>query len=150
MADGRTLEQRLDEIEARTAIAGLIHEYARLVRRDEGERVHTLFTQDGTFEVRIGHPNRPDFVQRNFFASPAEIEEHMLPNKGKPHPVPQMHNLVIEVDGDTATANCIQDGQIYGTAHWVYGEYHDSFRRVDGRWHFSSRIYTIYSGAVQG
>ena len=28
----------------------------------------------------------------------------------------------------------------------VFGEYRDSFRRIDGRWYFSQRIFTIFRG----
>ncbi len=145
----RSLEVRLDEIEARTAIAELIHAYARFVRRDEPGSVATLFTDDGTFEVRDGHPDRVEFTVRSHYASPAEIHAHMAPNKGKPHPVPLIHNLIVAVAGETATGNCVMEAQIYGSSHKVIGEYHDSFRRVDGQWLFAARIYTIFSGASQ-
>lgn len=142
-----TLEQRIDEAEARIAIADLIHAYARFIRRDEPELVHTLFAEGGTFEVRDGHPDKADSVVRAHYASPAEFHAYMSTNKGKPHPIPLIHNLIVEVEGDAAQANCVMEAQIYGTSHKVIGEYHDSFRRVDGRWMFASRIYTIFTGA---
>ena len=149
MAGVKSLEQRLDEAESRTAIAELIHAYARFIRRDQPDQVHTLFASGGTFEVRDGHPDSADFTVRNHYASPQEIHDHLAPNKGKPHPVPLIHNLIIELDGDSARAKCVMEAQIYGTAHKVIGEYHDSFCRVDGEWRFAARIYTIFSGASQ-
>ena len=61
-------EQRLDEAESRVAIAELVHRYARFIRHDEPEGVSTLFTHDGTFEVRDGHPDRGIVkVPKSFF-----------------------------------------------------------------------------------
>ena len=39
------------------------------------------------------------------------------------------------------------EGQTYGAGGKVIGDYRDSFRRVDGRWLFAERIYTIFSAA---
>jgi hypothetical protein len=141
------LAQRIDHLEARFEIADLIYSYARYIRRDEPEKVASLFLPDATFEVRDGHPDRPDYAVRSHYASSEEINAHMAPSKGKPHPVPLIRNLIVEVDGDTATANCVMDAKIYGTEHGIQGEYSDHCRRVDGRWYFKSRTYTIYSGA---
>ncbi|MDR2856839.1 MAG: nuclear transport factor 2 family protein [Novosphingobium sp.] len=141
------LARRIDHVEARFEIADLIHSYARYIRRDEPENVAQLFLPDGSFEIRDGHPDRPDYTVRSLHKSRSEINEHLAPNKGKPHPVPLIRNLIVEVDGDTAVANCVMDATIYGTAHRIQGEYRDHCRRVDGRWYFKSRIYTIYAGA---
>ncbi len=149
MAGTKPLEQRLDEAESRAAIAELIHAYARFIRRDEPEQVHNLFAPGGTFEVRDGHPDRADFAVRSHFASPQEIHDYLTPGKGKPHPVPLIHNLIVELDGDSARANCVMEAQIYGTTHKIIGEYHDTFRRMDGTWRFAARIYTIFSAASQ-
>ena len=141
------LESRLDRLEARTAVADLIHAYARHIRYDEPDRVSALFLPDGTFEVRDGHPDRPEFTQRSFHASAQELHDYLAPGKGKPHPVPLIRNLIVAVDGDTATANSVMDARIYGTAHAIMGEYRDTCRRVDGTWYFASRIFTIYQDA---
>jgi ketosteroid isomerase-like protein len=76
----------------------------------------------------------------------AAVNAHMMPMKGKAHPVPLIHNLSIMVDGDTAVGNCVMEAQIYGTATKVKGEYIDHFRRVDGKWLFASRVYTVFRG----
>ncbi len=142
-----TLEQRIDAIESRNACTDLVHAYARFIRSDQPERAHELYLPDGTFEVRDGHPDKPEFTVRSHNASAAEVHAHLAPNKGKPHPVPLIHNLSIEVDGDEATGNCVMVARIYGADIKVTGEYHDSFRRIGGRWYFASRIYTIYKDA---
>lgn len=138
------LAERIDRVEARQAVADLVHAYARHIRRDEPDRVSELFLPDGTFEVRDGHPDRPDFTLRSFHASARELHDYLAKGKGKPHPVPLIRNLIVEVDGDQATANSVMDARIYGTAHTIMGEYRDTCQRVGGRWYFSSRIFTIY------
>lgn len=147
MMAGSTLEQRIDALESAKACADLVHAYARLVRSDQPDRASELYLPDGTFEVRDGHPDKPEFTLRSRNNSAAELHAYLAPNKGKPHPVPMIHNLSIEVDGDTATGNSVMSARIYGTDVKVTGEYHDTFRREGGRWYFSSRIYTIYQGA---
>jgi SnoaL-like protein len=134
-------------VEARLAIADLIHTYARHIRRDEPEAVAALFTPDAFFEIRDGHPDRLDHSVRTRLEGPAQINAHLAPGKGKPHPVPLIHNLIVEVDGDTAAANCVMEAQILGTALKVIGEYHDHFARLGGRWYFASRTYTIFTAA---
>lgn len=144
------LAERIDRVESRQEIADLIYSYARYIRRDEPEKVHELFLPHGTFEVRDGHPDNPEYAVRSFNASAQEVHDHLAPNKGKPHLVPLIRNLIVEVDGDTATANSVMNATIYGTSHAIQGEYRDTCQRVDGRWYFKSRIFTIYAGASSG
>lgn len=141
------LAERIDRLESRFAVTDLAYAYARFIRRDEPENVSQLFLPDGTFEVRDGHPDRPEFKVRGTYEGRQAVHDHLAPNKGKPHPVPLIRNVIVEVDGDTATLNCVMDATIYGTEHRVQGEYRDTCQRVDGRWFFKSRVYTIYSGA---
>jgi len=138
------LAARIARIEAQAAIADLVHHYARAVRRNEPERVEELFMPNGTFEVRTGHPDRPDFTLRTRFASPQALVAFLVSQKGGPHPVPLIHNLIVTVEGDSATAESVMVATIHGTDKQVRGEYADSFARVDGRWLFCARIYTIY------
>ncbi len=135
------------DLAARMAIADLIHVYARHVRRDEPDLVSALFTPDATYEIRSGHPDRDDYVLRSRLEGHDGIDAHIGAGKGKPHPVPLIHNLIVEVDGDGATANCVMEAQIFQTGQKVCGEYHDTFRRVEGRWYFASRVYLVYSEA---
>jgi SnoaL-like domain len=140
-----SLEQRLDAIEARTACADLVHAYARFIRADQPDQVAALFTADGTFEVRDGHPDRSEFTVRSRNMGREEVHAHLAPNKGKLHPVPLIHNLSIAVDGDNAQGNCVMEAQIHGADIKVKGEYNDTFRRIDRRWYFAARTYTIFS-----
>jgi ketosteroid isomerase-like protein len=141
-----SLAERIDALEARAAIADLIHDYARCIRRDEPEKVAALFTPDGVFEIRDGHPDRPGHTVRSRLEGAAAIDAYLAPGKGKPHPIPLIRNLMIEVAGDSAAANSVMDARIFGTDHAVSGEYHDRFRRVGGRWLFASRTFTMFGG----
>ena len=40
--------------------------------------------------------------------------------------------------------NLIDTANIYGAGHKIMGEYRDTCRRVEGRWYFASRVFTIY------
>lgn len=140
------LAARLDRLEAQAAISDLIHEYARAVRRDEPEMVAALFVPEGTFEVRSGHPDKAEFTVRSRFETPGALVAFLVTQKGGPHPVPLIHNLMIAVDDNRATANSVMTARIYGTDKQVFGEYHDSFERRDGTWLFNGRIYTVFAG----
>jgi hypothetical protein len=141
------LAVRIDRLESQQAVADLIYTYARYIRADQPERIAGLFLPDGTFEVRSGHPDKEAFTVSQRHGTRAEIDASMSAMKGKPHPVPLIRNLIVEVDGDSATANSVMDATIYGTTHAIMGEYRDTCRRVDGRWLFASRVFTMYGGA---
>lgn len=144
------LAERLDRVEARFAVADLVHAYARLIRRDQPDEAAALFLPEGSFEIRDGYPDRGEYRVRTRLEGRAQIDAYLAPGKGKPHPVPLIRNLMIEVDGDSATANSVMDAQIYGSDVKVRGEYRDSFARVDGRWYFAARAYTIYKEPPAG
>ena len=143
-----SLEQRLDRAESRIAIAELIHTYARCIRYDRPDQVGALFTADGTFELREGHPDKPEFTVKYRLDGRESVHAQMAQNKGSAHPVPLIHNLIVAVDGDHATATCVMEGRIYGSGHGITGEYHDIFRRGGGKWLFAARIFTIFTGAA--
>jgi hypothetical protein len=141
------LAERIDRLEARQAVADLINTYAKYIRSDQPEKIASLFLPDATFEVRNGHPDKDESDPMSFDEGHEGINNKMAPMKGGVHPVPLIRNLVVEVDGDSATANCVMDAKIYGTTHAIMGEYRDTCRRVDGRWYFASRLFTMYKDA---
>ena len=137
--------ERIDRLESIGAITDLVHAYAQAVRREEAERAAGLFVPAGTFELRDGHPDRSEFTVRQHFESSKALLDYLREGKWKPHPIPLIHNVMVELDGDTATANSMMAAPIYGTDHEILGEYRDSFVRTDGRWLFSARIFTLYA-----
>jgi hypothetical protein len=138
---------RIDRLESRQAIADLIHTYAKYIRADQPEKIASLFTPDATFEVRNGHPDKDESEQVSLDVGHEGINNKMAPMTGGAHPVPLIRNLIVELDGDKATANSVMDAKIYGTPHGIVGEYRDTCRRVDGRWLFASRSFTMYKNA---
>lgn len=139
------LPERIDRIESQRAIADLIHRYGQVVRRDCAEDVADLYVEDGVFEVRRGYPDKPEYTVQSRVEGREEIRASMLPAKGKPHPVPLIHNLTADVEGDRATANCVMEARLSSTgAPHFWGEYNDVCVRVGGRWFFESRCYTIF------
>ena len=59
-------------------------------------------------------------------------------------------NLMVEVDGDTATSRCyytvLQQTDELPLQPIIAGRYHDRFERVDGRWRFADRL--IFSDLI--
>ena len=139
--------ERLDRLESRLAIAELIHTYARCIRYDRPDEVGALFTEDGLFELRDGHPDKAEFTLKYRLEGRDSVHAQMSHNKGTAHPVPLIHNLIVDLDGDSATSTCVMNGTIYGTAHALMGEYRDSFRREHGKWLFSARVFTMFASA---
>lgn len=142
-----SIEERLDIVESKLAIADLVYDYTRAIRHNANEDIEGMFAPDGTFEVRGGHPSQPEYEVQQRFNSAREVGEFMMKGKGHPHPVPLVHNLMIEVDGDRASGICAMEGQVYGTDNKIIGEYRDSYVRLNGKWKFASRTYTMYTAA---
>jgi SnoaL-like domain len=130
----------------RLACADLVHKYALAVRRDRPEDLPALFAPGGWFEIRDGHPSRGAGEVRRRLETPEALLAYLTEGKGRPHPVPLIHNLLVEVTGDTASASSVMEAQVFGTEHRVFGEYADTFRRVGGEWKFASRTFTIFGG----
>ena len=137
----------IEALEARIAIEELIYRYARSIREDRPEDAAALFAQDGWFEIRDGHPDKPAHSVRARLEGRQGVHDYLVPGKGKPHPIPLIHNLIIELTGDTATAGSVMEAEVFGSGHKVIGEYHDRFRREGDEWRFASRTYTIYAAA---
>ncbi|MEW9855291.1 nuclear transport factor 2 family protein [Novosphingobium sp. M1R2S20] len=141
---------RLKQVEARLAIADLVHAYALAVRRDRPEDVEQLFAPGATFEVREGAPDREDHTVVQRFESPQDLVSYLVSGKGRSHPVPLIHNLLVEVHGDRAFASSMMAGPIFGTGNEVFGEYADSFIQHGGEWRFSSRVFTLFRDPAVG
>lgn len=138
------LLDRIALIENRAAIADVVHGYAYAIRHARHADAAALFTEDGTFETREGMPGQTDPVIRSRFEGREQFHAYLA--KGAAASVtmcPMIHNLMIEVDGQTARATSVMMGQVLGTGNSILGEYQDSFR-YEGKWLFASRIYTIF------
>lgn len=147
MPDGPAgIAEQPGTLAARQAITELVHRYAQVVRYDCPELTADLYTPDGLFEVRRGTPDRDEHTVQSREVGRDAIRAMLLPGKGKPHPVPLIHNLIIVVDpsGDSASGTCVMEARASTGEPSFWGEYRDSFARVDGRWYFSARVFTIF------
>jgi hypothetical protein len=140
----------LDRIEARQAIADLVHGYALAIRRGEKAGAVGLFTDDGIFEVREFDPLVPgSLAVRSRSEGIDAVAAYLARATGSVRMLPMIHNLIVTLadDGATATATSLMVGRQWPGGDETIGDYADSFRCEDGRWRFSTRSYTIYRSA---
>lgn len=129
----------------RAAVSDLVHRYALHIRQGDPGAAAALFTADGAFEVRDIDPAAPDSLAvRNRAEGHDAVAAYVAKATSSARMVPMIHNLIVELDGDRATASSLMVGRIWPTSREVIGEYADSFRRESGHWLFSERIYTIW------
>ena len=138
------LEQRLAAIEARQEITDLVHRYTECVRdRCEGE-VADLMAPDAWVELHHGDALLPgESAMHERFVGREEILGSFARVAGQQAVVwPMIHNLRIELDGDTAKSRCVMVSSLRPHGYQFIGEYRDTFARIDGRWLFTSRRFT--------
>jgi len=128
-----TLEERVERIEAKSEIADLVTRYGMAVDDRDIEAVAELFTVDGSF----GHQDDPGVAGRD--AIKRYYRDRL---DGLVYSYHFTHNHLIDYDGgDEATgvvsshAEMGHDGDLKIAAM----RYHDTYRRVDGRWCFARR-----------
>jgi hypothetical protein len=137
-----------DNLADKAAIADVVYGYALAIRHRRYAEASALFTADGSFELREGMPGAAETRVRTRLDSPDALLEYLLAGADRPaQPIPMIHNLMVTVDGDTATASSLMEAQVFPSATRTLGEYADSFRREDGTWRFASRCYTIFGDA---
>jgi hypothetical protein len=136
---------RLDLLEARTAIGDLIYRYAQGVRRGDFEHCVSLFANDAIFEVRLEVPGEPDSIttRAKLIGRSALLAYLNEAAAGSGGMCPLISNVIIDVKGSLATSNSMMTATVWSSSKTVIGEYDDTFC-YDGKWQFSSRIYTIF------
>ncbi len=143
------MSDRPDPNADRAAIVDLVHAYALHIRRGEPMCAAALFAEDGAFEVREADPlDSASLKVRSRVEGREHVETYITGSTASARMVPMIHNLLVQLAGDRATASSLMIGRIWPSPREVFGEYADSFRRVGGVWRFSERIYTIWLGAV--
>jgi hypothetical protein len=129
----------------RAAIADLVHGYALAVRRADPAGAAALFTANGAFETREADPRRwAEWTRRSRAEGRETIAAFIGRSTGRVHMLPMIHNLIVTLDGDRATASSLMVGRQWPGGAEVAGEYADSVLRTAGGWRFLERIYTIY------
>ncbi len=136
-----TLEERVAQLEARAQISELRARYAWLAARSQFATVADLFTEDAVFEAPGGPGNRTRIEGRESFRTTLGALTSPTPVQV----VPIIANEIIVIDGDEGRGTCLMHSPVTGGEQpGFHGYYHDRFRRVDGRWLFSERLYYFY------
>jgi hypothetical protein len=134
---------RIELIEARAAIADLIHTYARNIRCGNGTDCVELFTEQAIFEVReapLG--SREAHRTRARLVGHQAIRDYLVRSASADTRVcPMIHNLLIRVNGREAEGDCVMTAYV-SNGQRLIGEYNDHFQS-EGSWRFSSRVFTI-------
>ena len=138
-------------LESRAAITDLVHRYAYNIRAGNPVECEALFIEDAVFEIRETDPVNPaDTRVRTSLTGRRAILDYIVQAAGSGVRVcPLIHNLLIELDGDTAESRCMMTTRSWPAGHEMIGEYCDSYRRESG-WRFASRVYTIYKSSPVG
>lgn len=139
MSGARSIEERLDELEAEREIRELLIQYAmRLDRRDHAGYAE-LFARDGEWSGMMGQARGPqairEMLERGFGPTPpgfANTQDFHL-----------MTNIVVTIDGDRARASSRVTYYVRGPDNAPHasraGRYEDELVREDGRWRFYRR-----------
>lgn len=135
----------------RTAIVELVHRYAYNIRTRQAAHCADLFTEDAVFEVRSVDPADMDSVRvRQRLVGRDAIHDYVVKTEAYGMRIcPLIFNMLVEVDGDTASSNCVMESRTWPAGHEVIGEYNDKFRR-GSNWLFQSRVFTIFQSASHG
>jgi uncharacterized protein (TIGR02246 family) len=138
-SDEATVEERLQRLEDRQEIRGLIQAYRRHLDARDLRGYSELFADDGEWHGRTGYGKGPEGIR--------QMLEELLP-ANPPAPGPTSFHVVtepvIELNGDRAT----------GTMTWalverdehdvpqvrLLGHYDDVYVRQHGRWKFGRRL----------
>jgi hypothetical protein len=135
-----SLEARMRIIEDKEQIHDLLIEYGHDLDTHDLVGYSNLFARDGEWSGSLGHPKGPAAVL-------AMLQHSVGKTPFDPRNVKSFHmmtNIVIQVDGDRATAQSkwtfFTRGQDDKPIPTLSGHYQDSLIREDGRWKFLSRV----------
>jgi hypothetical protein len=137
---GKSHEAQLREVVDREEIRELAHIYAHRVAH--GLSMADLFTDDGAYIQRQSADDpTPQEVRGR-----AALEAHYV-TRPAGIAMPMIHNHLIEVAGDEASAICsieLRVGAEGSESMIASGYYQDRLRRVGGRWMFVERDVTFF------
>jgi hypothetical protein len=135
---GKTLQQTVQELVDREEIRELIARYAHRVAH--AISLADLFTDDGVYIVRF--PDRPVQETRGRQALDAHFGK---PGAFDAQPLPMIHNLLLDIDGNEAKGICSNELRMAENGKSMIGSgyYQDQFRRENGHWKFAVRDMTF-------
>lgn len=134
----QSIEQRLQALEDEREIRELILRYAQRLDLLDHKGYAALFAREGRWSGRMGDAIGPDAIE-------AMLIEGLGPTPDNYRNTTSFHlmsNLLIEIDGDTATA---ESRLVYFARKekkpvpMLAGRYEDELVREDGRWRFKYR-----------
>jgi hypothetical protein len=128
-------------------IAALVYRYARFVRQGFGAACGDLFVNDASYEIfeADGDDASAPRRLRTKLEGRTQIGGYISASTQRGIRLcPLIHNLIIDRDGDSATANSVLEGRTWPAGHETIGEYEDCIVRVQGRWLFASRSFTMF------
>jgi SnoaL-like domain len=135
---------RIEDLEARAAIADLVHRYALNIRTGNPADCAKLFTEDVIFEIRDAPFGSSSPAQtRSRLTGRDETLSYLIRAAGSETRVcPLIHNLLVHVSGSEATSSCVMTSVVWPGGRQMIGEYDDRYRYESG-WRFVSRVFTI-------
>lgn len=130
------LQRRIDILESREAIKEAAAAYAHGIIGG-GEGVAALFTDDGVFRIDDANLKIEGREALDAFYGRMQV--------GTSYPFTCDH--IINIDGDDATLVCSMDNPAHDEGRKGYcGIYHDTMRRVNGKWLFAERSFIFLQG----
>lgn len=138
---------RLDDLESREAIQGLMVSYmaAADAKEGKGEKVARLFTEDGKWQS-VGPHGNPGWAAEGRAALVKKFDRNV---DRMPFSAHFVTNSAVQLSGDTARGQfmyfqaCTYRGD---QPLWIAGSYDNDFRRVDGQWFISyMRVHNFFT-----
>src|ERR1700761_3644060 len=134
---------RPELVEARAAIADVVHGYAFNIRSGNIAACENLFTEDAVFEVRERTAGAGITQLRSKLSGRSAILAYLTDGAASSIRLcPLIQNLMVRVNGREATSTAAMIAFVLPNGRGTIGEYEDNFRYED-RWRFCYRIYTI-------
>ena len=152
MTDTNDLALQVRLLADRQEIADLVHRYAEFVRDRTERRCVELMTEDAWIELRHGDALQPgeESTHQRFEGREAILGSFRQVAGVGVVVLPMIHNLRIEIDGDSAHSRCLMVSSVRPLGAEFVGEYRDTFRRVEGHWRFASRTFIGFGDMAGG
>lgn len=137
----------MSSCDARREIETLVYQYARAVRTSDPRTMIDLFADDATFQVRSVDPGDSAYKSLIDLIGRGEILQYLQKSaERREWTCPLIHNLMITVEGDRASSDCVMVGADRTGTPKFMGFYQDRYRS-EGSWKFAARIFTVVGGA---
>jgi hypothetical protein len=133
---------RVELLEARAAIADVVHGYAFNIRSGNAAACEALFTEDAVFEVRERGPGGITQLRSTLTGRSAIMGYLTDGSASQIRLCPLIQNLMVRVNGREAMSTSAMIAFVLPNGKGIIGEYEDNFRYED-RWRFCYRVYTI-------